>query len=262
MATQQITGVVPMAGRATRISPLPMSKELYPVSLRETETGARPKVASHYLLERMRLAGVRQTYLVIRDGKWDIPAYYNDGTQLLDMHLAYVMMRLPHGAPFSVDAAHPFVKDAIVVMGFPDILFSPADAFSRLLAKQRETRADLVLGLYRWDNPKLDDMVDSDDDGRVRALTIKEDAPHLRYTWAMAAWSPIFTEFMHTYLAAQLQSGEALRTELSVGHVVRAAVIDGLNVHSVAFPEGKFLDIGTSVGLKQIADFDVSGGEI
>ncbi len=260
MTVRKIIGLVPMAGRATRISPLPMSKELYPIALRQTGQGARPKVASHYLLERMRRAGIQRACLVLRDGKWDIPAYYNDGTLLLDMHLAYVMMRLPYGAPFSLDAAYPFVKDAIVATGFPDILFAPDDAFAHLLARQKETDADVVLGLFPWDQPLKDDMVDFDETGQVRVVTIKEDARHLHYTWVMAVWSPVFTQYMHTFLQAQVQSGEAQHSELSVGHVVRAAVLDGLDVRAVAFPEGRFLDIGTPEGLAGVTQFVEAAG--
>jgi glucose-1-phosphate thymidylyltransferase len=256
MTPREVVGLVPMAGRATRISPLPMSKELYPVALQETERGVRPKVASQFLLEQMRAAGISRVYLTLRDGKWDIPAYYQDGTALLGMHLAYVMMRLPHGPPFSLDAAYPFVRAHIVATGFPDILFSPSDAFVHLLARQAQSDADVVLGLFPWDVPESDDMVDVDDEGRVHALHLKEPVQHLTYTWVMAVWSPNFTEFMHAFLADQIRMGEAMPPELSVGHVIRAAVLEKLDVRAVSFPNGRFLDIGTPGGLSQIARFD------
>lgn len=255
MTQPEVIGIVPMAGRATRISPLPCSKELYPVALRESDAGARPKVASHYLLERLRLACVRKTLIVLREGKWDIPAYYKDGIALLDMHLGYVMAHVPHGAPFSLDSAYPFAKDAIVATGFPDILFSPDDAFAHLLAKLSAASADAVLGLFPWDQPSTDDMVDDGPDGRVRAIHLKENVPHLRYCWVMAVWSPRFTRFMHNYLGERLASGEAAQRELTVGHVLKAAVEAGLDVRGVRFPDGRFLDIGTPSGLRQVAEF-------
>jgi glucose-1-phosphate thymidylyltransferase len=89
----EILGLVPAAGQATRISPLPCSKELYPVALQPGKSGARPKVVSQYLFEHMRRAGIRKAYVILREGKWDIPAYFNDGMALLDMNLAYLMMR-------------------------------------------------------------------------------------------------------------------------------------------------------------------------
>jgi glucose-1-phosphate thymidylyltransferase len=137
----EIVGIVPAAGQATRISPLPCSKELYPVALRRDESGARPKVVSHYLFERMRQAGIRKAYVVLREGKWDIPAYFKDGTALLDMHLAYLMMRQPFGAPFSLDQAYPFLREAIVVLGFPDLVFWPDDILLRVITRNAQAIA-------------------------------------------------------------------------------------------------------------------------
>src|SRR4051812_42776304 len=114
----EIIGLVPAAGQATRISPLPCSKELYPIALRRSKSGASPKVVSQYVFEHMRRAEIRKAYVIIREGKWDIPAYFNDGMTLLDMHLAYLMMRQPFGTPFSLDQAYPFVREAIVALSF------------------------------------------------------------------------------------------------------------------------------------------------
>ena len=98
-----IVGLMPAGGQAMRIAPLPCSKELYPIGFRLiAEDGSlRPKVACHYLLEKMQLAGINKVYIILRDGKWDIPAYLGDGT-MLDMHLSYLMMRLPFGVPYTI----------------------------------------------------------------------------------------------------------------------------------------------------------------
>ncbi len=81
-----------------RITPLPCSKELYPIGFRRSgkDNGLSPKAVCHYLLEKMHLAGITKAYIVLRNGKWDIPTYFGDG-KMLDMHLAYLMMDLPFG---------------------------------------------------------------------------------------------------------------------------------------------------------------------
>ena len=75
------------------LAPLPFSKELYPIGWRRGADGnqQRPKVACHYLLEKMRRAEITKAYIVIREGKWDIPAYLRDGS-MLDMHLGYFVV--------------------------------------------------------------------------------------------------------------------------------------------------------------------------
>ena len=96
---EEVVGLIPAGGKAARIAPLPCSKELYPIGLRPADDGhgSRPKVVSHYLLEKMRFAGITKAYIVLRPGKWDIPAYFGDGA-LLNIDLAYLML----GAPFGV----------------------------------------------------------------------------------------------------------------------------------------------------------------
>ena len=134
-------GLIPAAGTANRIAPLPCSKELYPIGFQSIGAGcgARPKVVSQYLLEKMRLADIAEVYIVLRKGKWDIPEYFGDG-KALSMHLAYLMMDLPFGVPYTLDQAYPFVKDSMVVFGFPDIIFQPDNAFANCLpARQQQT---------------------------------------------------------------------------------------------------------------------------
>ena len=118
------------------------------------------------------MADVAKVYVIIRKGKWDIPDYLADGT-MLDMHLAYLMLNLPFGVPYTLDQAYPFVKDSIVVFGFPDIFFKPDDAFVRLLERQEESGADLVLGLFPATNPEKMDMVDLNGEGRISRIEIK-----------------------------------------------------------------------------------------
>ena len=78
----------------------------------------------------MRLADVRKAYIILRKGKWDIPSYLGDG-KFLDMRIAYLMMDLPYGPPYTLDQGLPFVKDAFVAFGFPDILFHSDKGFEK-----------------------------------------------------------------------------------------------------------------------------------
>jgi glucose-1-phosphate thymidylyltransferase len=246
MNAREVIGLVPAAGWATRVAPLPCSKEIYPVELRSVgeKGGVRPKVVSHYLLEKMRLAGVRKAFMVLRDGKWDIPAYYNDGTALLDVHLAYLLMRVPYGPPYTLDQAHPFLQHATVALGFPDILFQPHDAFVNMLSRLDETNADVVLGLFPSHRADQVDMVDVGDDGRIRNIVIKSRDTALTQMWLLAVWTPAFTNFMHEHLAEAIAKPDAAQRELFVGDAFQAAIDTGLHVNSVFFPDGKYLDVG------------------
>ena len=251
---QEVIGLVPAAGIGKRISPLPCSKEVYPVGFRQIdeEGTVSSKVVSHYLLEKMRLAGANKAFIVLRDGKWDIPKYFGDGS-MLDMNLAYLMMGQPYGAPYTADQAYPFLQNSLVAFGFPDILFGPDDAYCHLLKRQMATHADIVLGVFPADRPDTMDMVDLDQDGRVRSLVIKPPRTSLRYAWIFAVWTPVFTRYQHEFLKKHLQEidgpGRVQQEELAVGQIIQAAIQDGVRGQAVIFPDHEYLDIGTPENL-------------
>lgn len=181
MHAQKIIGLLPAAGLGSRISPLSMSKELFPIGFQPlADKGLRPKVVCQYLLEAMGQAGVQETFLILRPGKWDIPAYLGDGSQL-GVRLAYLTVHVPFGVPFSLNQAYPFVKDAIVAMGFPDILFAPANAYCQLVERLQTSQADVVLGLFPTDQPKKVGLVEFDPAGVVSGIYEKSMLTHLPY---------------------------------------------------------------------------------
>lgn len=247
MSDRPIIGLIPAGGQATRISPLPLSKELYPIGFQEVgqKSNWRPKVVCHYLLEKMQLAGIEKAYFILRSGKWDIPAYFGDGT-MLSLNLGYLIMGLPYGVPFTLDQAYPFVTDAIVALGFPDILFEPQDAFVRVLARQKVSNADVVLGLFPTNQPHKAGMVEFDESGKVHLIIEKPLQSSLRYMWGIAVWTPAFTQFLHEYLfTIRAHSDLSQLPELPIGDIIQAAIYKGMHVEAEAFPDGTYIDIGT-----------------
>jgi glucose-1-phosphate thymidylyltransferase len=247
-ADREVIGLIPAGGLAKRIAPLPCSKELYPIGFRTVDQkgSVRPKVASHYLLEKMRRAGITKAYIVLRNGKWDIPAYLGDGS-LLEMKLAYLITKSSLGPPYTLDQAYPFLGSTTVAFGFPDILFRTADAYKILLRRQLATKADVVLGLFPAPEPHKVDMVQADQDGRVRSIAIKPRRTRSPYTWLIAVWSATFSLFMHTHLGSRVEQHEPAPTlsEISLGQVFQAALAANLYFDSVAFGEDTWVDIGT-----------------
>jgi glucose-1-phosphate thymidylyltransferase len=241
---QRVIGLLPAAGHATRLGPLPCSKEIYPIGS-HTVAGAkeaRPKVAGHYLLEKMQRAGITEAFIIIREGKWDILAQFKDGA-MLDMHLGYLVVTVPWGAPYTLDQAYPFVRNDLVALGFPDILFSADDAYDRILAHHARARADVVLGLFPADRPSTMDVVDLADGGLIMKIIPKPVKTTLKHTWGIAVWAPPFTEFLHDYLARRPVPTET-QSELFVGNVIQAGIESGLNVEGIHVSDKPFIDIG------------------
>ena len=69
-----IVGLVPAAGTASRLGRLPCSKEILPVEFQPGGADASPRsrVAADWLLEGMGQGGADRAIVVLRAGKWDI----------------------------------------------------------------------------------------------------------------------------------------------------------------------------------------------
>ena len=266
----EVVGLVPAAGMAKRLQPFPCSKEVYPVGFAMDQKSGlpRPKVAAQYLLEKFKTAGITKAFLVIKDGKWDIPNYFREG-DLVGLSLAYLVIAGSLGPPDTLDRAYPFLAQKRVAFGFPDILFGPDDAYVRLIQRQEETGADVVLGLHLIEDPRVWDMVDCDEEGRIHALVMKPASTTLTYGWCCAVWTPVFTDFLHRFLRADETKRNLDRLaskandpsgDLAVGIVLQAAMKAGLVMQSVKFPGARYLDIGTPENLlKAVREF---GGKI
>jgi glucose-1-phosphate thymidylyltransferase len=250
----KIIGLIPAGGKAERLAPLPCSKELYPIGFQHFENGRslHPKPVCLYLLEKMWLASIEKAYIILRNGKWDIPAYLADGSSL-NINLAYLIARLPFGVPYTLDTAYPFVQDSIIVFGFPDIIFEPDDAFQQLLARHASTNADIVLGLFPVDKPPKWHMVEVNNEGRILKIIKNPNQTKLKYTWIIAVWTPVFSSFMHEYLKKIREKNENLgdnnnsliQQELFLSDVIQDAINNDLHVEGVIFPDKTCLDIGT-----------------
>jgi len=251
----EVIGLIPAGGIASRLSPIPCSKEIYPIGFGPLvkDSGSHPKVVCYYLLEKLQLAGISKAYVILRSGKWDIPAYLGDG-KMFGMDIAYLIMNLPFGVPYTLDQAYPFTKDAIIALGMPDINFHPETAFLKLLQQQVATNADVVLGLMPVERPHKWDMVDLDEHGRIRQFVIKPAHTLLTYAWVIAVWTPVFSDFMHQYLIVHqctirsqdsAENRQKQNPELYMGDVFQTFIEEGRSIETVTFPNGSCIDIGT-----------------
>ncbi len=248
----EIVALIPAAGRGSRLGSLPCSKEILPLP---ADAGEGPPItALDLLLDGLALAGVGRALLLLRPEKRDIPAHLARRAGL-PPQLEYVEVAATPSVPHTLDAAYPLVREARVALGFPDILFRPQDAFQQILDRLRATKADAVIGLVETELPEQADMVELDPDGGIRRLAIKEGRTDLRYTWAVAAWTPRFTDYLHAFVA-RLEGTDGAdhpAPEPYVGDVLRRALADGLSVVALPLPGGRCLDVGTPQGRARAA---------
>lgn len=235
--------LIPAAGRAVRLGGTAGSKEVLGV-------GPEGRPVARYLLAGLARAGVEVAYVMIRAEKLDVPRNLGDGAES-GVRLAYVTVPETDSICETLDRARPFVRGRSVVLGFPDVLFEPEDAFARIVARRRETGADAVLALVPTDRPEKADLVQTEPGGRVTAIEIKPRETDLRLTWIGAVWGPEVTELLHELVEAG-RNGAGGR-ELYPSDVLLEAMDRGLRIEAVPLPEGRHLDVGTPEDLERAA---------
>jgi glucose-1-phosphate thymidylyltransferase len=169
-------GIIPAAGRGTRIQPLAFSKELLPVGTRQDGTVERPRAVSEFLLERMLAAGVNRICFVISAEKADIFRYF--GAKIGGVPICYVVQQNPGGLCDALFSALPFVapEDQICV-GLPDTVWFPVDGFDLLPDGQ------FSFLLFPVARPELFDAVVTDHSGQVEEIQVKQRNASSEWIW-------------------------------------------------------------------------------
>ena len=169
-------GIVPAAGRGSRIQPLAFSKELLPVGSRLDRGVERPCAVSEYLVERMIRGGADKICFVISPGKSDIMEYYGAGYG--DAVIAYVVQPQP---------------ERVVRRHLPRRAADPG----RRSRDRRPARHDLVSRnaladlpddvlsflLFPVEQPEFFDAVVLDEAERVREIQVKRTDAASHWIW-------------------------------------------------------------------------------
>jgi glucose-1-phosphate thymidylyltransferase len=242
-AGSEYVALLPAAGIGSRLPNRTISKELLRFGASQ-EDGS--PVISH-VLNCIRLAGINDVIVVLREGKQDICEYLASNEW---NHFNFTFKITPgtSGVPETVALGLGECQARSVIFGFPDILFEPRDAFAKLIHRLENSAADVVLGLFPTTSPHKMDMVETDDSGRVVNILIKPDSTTLDRSWILAVWRSSFSTYLH-----ELVYGDAARlAEMAVncdgshlGHVFQLAMADGMHIDSESFDNGRSLDIGT-----------------
>jgi len=240
----EIVGIIPAAGKGTRLYPFPCPKELFPIGYQDLEIDGskkkRPKVISQYLVENIINAGAKKLLIILGEDKYDIMRYYGDGSRF-GVEIAYLYQEQLYGMPFALDLAKAWINGATVLFGMPDTIIEPKDAFEKLLCYHRKSQSDLTLGLFTTDYPSKFGMVDMNQNLSINNIVDKPEKTALIYMWGCGCWSESFTKLMNDYIKLNPFSGR----EVVLGDVFMYAIKVGLKVSGYAFDEGQYIDIGT-----------------
>ncbi len=217
--TPRVVGVVPAAGRATRLQPIPCSKETLVV-------GGRPVM--EYALERIGAADPSEVRVVTRAEKRDV-------VELAERLGARVLLAEPATLAASILAGLAGLdREDVALVALPDTLWEPLDGFRRMLERLDEG-VDVVLGVFPSAEPERSDVVSLDERGDVTEVAVKPPVARSHLVWGC--------------VAARVGTLRALDAHREPGHLFDTLAREG-RVGAVCFP-AQFVDIGTRESLRR-----------
>ena len=235
-------GVIPAAGAGQRIQPLGCSKELLPVGTRHVNGQERPKAVAEYLVERMIAAGAEQICIVISAEKSDIVRYFAERSYAAQIF--YVVQQQPQGLCDALFRAEPFARHHDkVLIGLPDTIWFPENAFNATLAESAMRDAGVNLLLFPVNEPQHFDAVVSDERGYVERVEVKKPHPASPWVWgAVTTTGQAFRELRLLWESRHRQDeylGDLLNASIAAGNPVRATAAGEL-----------YMDVGTMEGYR------------
>ena len=245
-------GLIPAAGIGSRLGRLPFSKELLPLRARDSDSAAGAvECAIENAVNVLVTNDISRQFVILRPGKWDIPAYLVSGSRL-QADIAYLIADASPSVPVSLDAAYSFVQTDEVVLVFPDIDFRPVNAIEETIALRSARDASVALALVPSTRGDKVDIVSVSDSADVLDIRAKPGKGETGWTWVAAAWDTSFTQFLHDFLANGAAGPDPEQGELYVADVLNAAIWAGLSVCAARFPDGDAIDVGTIADLAEV----------
>ena len=228
-------GIIPAAGRGSRIQPLAFSKELLPVGSRLDGATERPCAVAEYLVERMISGGADKICFVISPGKADIVEYF--GGHYGPASIAYVVQPQPVGLCDAIFCANPLIaEDEPVLVGLPDTVWFPETALAELPDA-------LSFLLFPVDRPEFFDAVVMDGQDRIREIQVKQKDAASNWIWgAFKMPGRVLHDLRRLWLARD-------RSDEYIGTLINAYLAAGGKAVGVKAGSA-YVDVGTLNGYR------------
>ena len=225
-------GIIPAAGKGSRIQPLAFSKELLPVGAQLQDGRRRPRAVSDYLVERLVTGGATRLCFVISASKSDIIEYY--GGSAHGAPICYCVQPEPSGLCDAVFRAIPVVdRREHILIGLPDTVWFPADALCQL------PDDSFSLLLFPVEQPRYFDAVEADESGRVTEIQVKSAEASSHWIWgAMKMPGDVFYDLFNLWRA---------RRDEYLGTLINAWIAQGGEAWAVR-GGASYLDVGAMDG--------------
>jgi glucose-1-phosphate thymidylyltransferase len=182
-----------------------------------------------YLVERMRTGGAEELVVVTRPEKHDVSERAGAlGARVLEVRTRTVTESIEAGL-------EGLAQDAVVLLGFPDTIWEPADGF-RQLVERLTADTEVALGLFRTPDLRRSDVVRFDEEGGIAGIAVKPAQPPSDWIWGCAAAGRSALEG----LARKPDPGRHFNA------LARLGLVEGVELSD------RWLDIGTKEALEQL----------
>jgi dTDP-glucose pyrophosphorylase len=229
-------GIIPAAGAARRLQPLPFSKELLPVGSRVLDGSERPRAVSELIVERLICGGATRLCFIIAPRKVDILSYY--GASVSGVPVSYVVQPEPLGLCDAIFRALPFAeRDEYVAIGLPDTVWFPVDALRALPEKE------LGMLLFPVAEPQHFDAVVTDEADAVLEVQVKRAMPSTSWIWGALGMPKPILDALHGLWQARSPRDEY------IGSVINEYLRGGGRARGVRAGTS-YVDVGTVSGYR------------
>jgi glucose-1-phosphate thymidylyltransferase len=247
----RVFGVIPAAGKGTRLAPLPFSKELFPLGFIKSQDKYYVRPVSHYLLETFKKAEIKDIFWITSEDKSDIQKYYKSGTSY-QMNFCYLNQDEPKGMVDAITCIDPWLRteeDYLIALGMPDTLFYPEDMFIQMKdLLLSPTHFDVVLGIFHTEQWGKLGMVEFKEENGLHIVSKITDKPKIKpqtdFAWGTAIWRSSFQNILQKVLPR----GKADK-EYTLSEAFNYAIDHGLKVGAIK--GSKYMDIGTIEDLQK-----------
>jgi glucose-1-phosphate thymidylyltransferase len=230
-------GLIPAAGAARRLQPLPFSKELLPVGSQLKDGSERPRAVSEFIVERLINGGATRLCFVVAPRKLDIITYY--GASVDGVPVCYAIQPEPTGLCDAIFRGVPFAApQESIAVGLPDTVWFPADGLARL--PERE----LSFLLFQVEEPQFFDAVVTDEHDRVLEIQAKSAAATTDWIWgAFRGRADVFRQLQALWC-------ERGRRDEYLGPLVNEYIARGARVTGIRAGTS-YVDVGTVTGYRR-----------
>jgi glucose-1-phosphate thymidylyltransferase len=254
MKNNEYVGIVPAAGKGSRMASFFFPKELTLITLPNNKIcynnhSKFQRSLCEFALECLTYANINTAYVIINNNKYELINFLKDG-QDFGLNLSYIYQPNTQGLPFAIDSAFPFIRHQCVSLVLPDAIIEPSIALKQMLTLFKNKKEDIILGVFEYKDPTELCQVVYDENYHVIRLYDKSSKVRIHNTWGMAAWRPRFNDFLHNYLKEV-----HTKHEISLAEVFNEAIAKGIEIVAHPLKNSVYIDIGSPISLRDAISF-------